>query len=42
MTIEERATTMATTIPPDAPPYQWARKHLLATANGVTCRGTVG
>jgi hypothetical protein len=23
------------TIPPDAPPYAWARKHLLATAKGV-------
>jgi hypothetical protein len=23
------------TIPPDAAPYAWARKHLLATANGV-------
>jgi hypothetical protein len=28
-------------IPPDAPPYAWARKHLLATASGVTCRRRV-
>ena len=30
------------TIPSDAPPYAWARKHLLATANAVTCRSSVG
>lgn len=30
------------TIPSDAPPYAWARKHLLASANGVTCRRSVG
>jgi hypothetical protein len=30
------------TIPPDAPPYAWARKHLLAPANEVTCRSSVG
>jgi hypothetical protein len=30
------------TIPSDAPPYAWARKHLLATANGVTCGRSVG
>jgi hypothetical protein len=30
------------TIPSDAPPYAWARKHLLATAGGVTCRRSVG
>jgi hypothetical protein len=30
------------TIPPDAPPYAWAREHLLATANGVTSRSSVG
>jgi hypothetical protein len=29
-------------IPSDAPPYAWARKHLLAAANGVTCRRSVG
>jgi hypothetical protein len=28
--------------PSDAPPYAWARKHLLATASGVTCRKSVG
>jgi hypothetical protein len=30
------------TLPSDAPTYAWARKHLLATANGVTCRRSVG
>jgi hypothetical protein len=30
------------TIPLDAPPYAWARNHLLASANGVTCRSRVG
>jgi hypothetical protein len=30
------------TIPSDAPPYAWARKHLLASANGVPCRSSVG
>ena len=30
------------TIPSDAPPYAWARKHLLASANGDTSRGGVG
>jgi hypothetical protein len=29
-------------IPSDAPPYAWARKHLLTTATGVTCRRSVG
>jgi hypothetical protein len=29
-------------IPSDAPPYAWARRRLLATANGVTCRRSVG
>jgi hypothetical protein len=30
------------TIPSDAPPYAWARKHLLTTADGVTYRRSVG
>jgi hypothetical protein len=30
------------TITSDAPPYAWARKCLLASANGVTCRRSVG
>jgi hypothetical protein len=29
------------TIPSDAPPYAWARKHLLATANEATRRNSV-
>jgi hypothetical protein len=30
------------TIPSDAPPYAWARKQLLANANEVPCRPSVG
>jgi hypothetical protein len=30
------------TIPSDAPPYAWARKHLLASANDVTSRTMAG